>query len=62
MIRYLIEDFNTHCTYEFCNYTDASKKYDNLKRSITNPKLIMTSFTPDYKQYITIKKVIDSTV
>lgn len=62
MTRYLIEDLNTHCTYEFYKYADAYKKYDDLKRDIPNPKLIMTSFTPDYKQYITIKKVIDSTV
>ena len=60
MIRYLIEDLNTHCDYEFYNCTSAYKKYNDLLSP--EPRLIMTSFTPDYLHSVTVKHVIQSTI
>lgn len=62
MTRYLIEDLNTHCDYEFCDYTVAHKKYNDLLNASPNPQLIMTSFTPDYLHSVTVKHVIQSTI
>lgn len=62
MIRYLIEDRNTHCDYEFYNYTSAYKKYNDLLNASLEPQLIMTSFTPDYSHSVTVKHVIQSTI
>ena len=62
MTRYLIEDLNTHCDYEFYDYTAAHKKYNDLLNASPKPQLIMTNFTPDYLHSIIVKRVIQSTI
>ena len=62
MTRYLIEDLNTHCDYEFYDYTSAHKKYNDLLNASPKPQLIMTNFTPDYLHSIIVKCVIQSTI
>lgn len=62
MTRYLIEDLNTHCDYEFYDYTSAHKKYNDLLNASPKPQLIMTNFTPDYLHSVIVKHVIQSTI
>ena len=61
-MKYLVEDFNTHCNYEFFNYAAAEKKYKELSAASSKPRVVMTSLTPDNSRDTIIKNIVKSTI
>lgn len=61
MARYNIEDLNTHCSYDFGNYGEATRKYNELLKQSPDPKLIMKCFTPNYKSGEIIIRILETT-